>query len=255
MRLATRRAVKQVLASKVPFDEVVIDGTNNFLVGTPLADRVTVLKKADLLVKEVSAASIIAKVARDHYMIQLAKTYPEYGFESHVGYGTAAHKQTLLQYGVTPEHRKSFRPIRDILENGGREIVREQVDPEYHDNIINDNPITSTDHGQTAELAVAHYLEDQGHQIVAHNFKTKEYEIDLISTCADKIYFTEVKYRKTATHGTSIEQITHKKRQQMEFAAKSFLASHSQFQNFQPLLAAAGVSGTNFTIDDWFPII
>ena len=87
LKLATRRAVKPVLAQlstqspkSAPVD-IIIDGTVNFLSTTPLVDRVTVLKKADALVKEVSAASIIAKVARDQYMINLAGEYPAYGFE------------------------------------------------------------------------------------------------------------------------------------------------------------------------------
>lgn len=116
LKLATRRAVKEVLATRVPFDEIIIDGTVNFLKDTPLSDRVTVLKKADFLVKEVSAASIIAKVARDTYMVQISQQYPEYGFEKHVGYGTAAHRQALQLHGVCAEHRRSFRPIRELID-------------------------------------------------------------------------------------------------------------------------------------------
>ena len=113
LKLATRRAIEEVRKTKTPFTEVVIDGTVNFLKGTSLENYVTVLKKADFLIKEVSAASIIAKVARDNHMVQLAEKYPNYGFEKHVGYGTAAHKAALAKYGACPEHRTSFKPIKN----------------------------------------------------------------------------------------------------------------------------------------------
>lgn len=80
--LATKRAVEQV---KAPYHEIIIDGTINFLKDTSKGGYVTTLKKADLLIPSVSAASIIAKVARDNYMAQQDVIYPEYKFASHVG--------------------------------------------------------------------------------------------------------------------------------------------------------------------------
>lgn len=65
--------------------------------------------KADVDVPEVSAASILAKVTRDHEMVTMAKHYPEYGFEKHKGYGTKAHIEAIKQYGYCDIHRKSFR--------------------------------------------------------------------------------------------------------------------------------------------------
>ena len=63
----------------------------------------------------IGAASILAKVTRDHIMIEYAKQYPEYGFEKHKGYPTKAHKEALQKYGVTPIHRKSFGPVQEAL--------------------------------------------------------------------------------------------------------------------------------------------
>lgn len=182
-------------------------------------------------------------------MIKLAEQYPNYGFEKHVGYGTALHKQALIKYGACPEHRRSFRPIRELIEQEGRDIIDEQVDPEYDE--INHNQTS----GQLAENAILHFLENQGHQIIAHNYKTKTYEIDLISTFEHRIYFTEVKYRKNSTHGTPLNQITPEKYAQMNFAAESFLASHPEFANFAPQLAAGTVGGPDFKIEDWFSIL
>ena len=115
LRLACRRAVKQIQETQMLFSEIIIDGTMNFLSGTPLEKYVSTLTKGDLLIKEISAASILAKVERDRYMVELAERYPEYGFEKHVGYGTAFHQQAMEQFGLTPEHRRSFRPVREIM--------------------------------------------------------------------------------------------------------------------------------------------
>ena len=63
----------------------------------------------------IAAASILAKVARDHYMCELDRRYPGYGFARHKGYGTRAHLVALDELGVTPEHRVSFAPVRNCL--------------------------------------------------------------------------------------------------------------------------------------------
>lgn len=64
----------------------------------------------------IAAASILAKVSRDHYMMTLDRMYPEYGFAKHKGYPTKAHKEALIQYGVLDCHRKSYGPVREQLE-------------------------------------------------------------------------------------------------------------------------------------------
>ena len=112
LRLATKRAVEQV---RVPYHEIIIDGTINFLSETVKGKYVTTLPKADFLIPAVSAASIIAKVARDTYMEEQDGTYPEYGFASHVGYGTVKHQQALEAHGVTSLHRRSFAPIAKLV--------------------------------------------------------------------------------------------------------------------------------------------
>ncbi|PKL45392.1 MAG: ribonuclease HII [Candidatus Riflebacteria bacterium HGW-Riflebacteria-2] len=63
----------------------------------------------------VAAASILAKEARDRYMEEVAQMYPQYGFDKHMGYGTAAHQQALLAHGPCSLHRRSFRPIKKLL--------------------------------------------------------------------------------------------------------------------------------------------
>lgn len=121
LRLATRRAVKQIQAQcrekKLAFDEIVIDGTVNFLADTALEQYVTVMAKADGLVPSVSAASIIAKVARDQFMAEQDAVYPGYGFASNAGYGVAKHRAAIERLGVTPLHRLSFAPLQKYADS------------------------------------------------------------------------------------------------------------------------------------------
>lgn len=110
LTIAVQTAMERALACITePYNEVIIDGSYNFLAHLPLTRTVV---RADDTVPAVSAASILAKVARDEYMIAQATNYPGYGFERHVGYGTAVHAAALRELGVTPMHRKSYRPVR-----------------------------------------------------------------------------------------------------------------------------------------------
>jgi len=76
--------------------------------------------QGDAKVASISAASIIAKVARDKEMVELDRLYPQYGFASHKGYPTKAHREALIKYGALNEHRKSFKPVRDVVIENSR---------------------------------------------------------------------------------------------------------------------------------------
>lgn len=69
----------------------------------------------DALVPVISAASIIAKVTRDHIMCDFHEDFPHYGFSSHKGYGTRKHQESLLYYGISPIHRKSYAPVKRLI--------------------------------------------------------------------------------------------------------------------------------------------
>jgi ribonuclease HII len=108
--LAMRRAV---LALPVTPELVLVDG--NKLPDLPMGGQTVIGGDGKIL--SIAAASIIAKVYRDRLMAQLAGDHPQYGWAQNAGYGTAMHLAALQQYGVSPHHRRSFAPVRQILEN------------------------------------------------------------------------------------------------------------------------------------------
>ena len=92
------------IKSKLKADKYLFDGNSNFKV-----EGIETIIKGDLKIKEISAASILAKVSRDRYMIEISKKYPQYNFEKHKGYITKEHKQLIKKYGLCEIHRKSFK--------------------------------------------------------------------------------------------------------------------------------------------------
>ena len=106
--LAMKRAVEGLgLAPNL----VLVDGNRCPAVDYPCQAIV----KGDQHVLSISAASIIAKVARDRQMVELHQKHPEFGFDRHKGYPTAQHRAAIMQFGVTPLHRQSFAPVRNAL--------------------------------------------------------------------------------------------------------------------------------------------
>lgn len=230
LKLASRRALAHI---RHEYKEIIIDGNVSFI-DDP---RVTLMKKADLLVPSVSAASIVAKVARDNYMSHLSKIFPGYKFGSHVGYGTAAHRDAVHAYGLTPLHRRSWAPsalFDSTVESSGG--------------------ITAKQIGDLAESEAVRHLRSLGHDIVARNWRTRYCEIDIVSLRGDTVYFTEVKYRKTMRHGSGMAAITPKKQRQMTFAAEMYVAKHG-LQNTNLRLAAADVTGQPPVVQEFLELI
>ena len=102
---------RSVLKLPISPDEVLVDGRD--LPNIPMRGRAII--GGDASVAAIAAASILAKVSRDEFMIRLDNKYPQYGFASHKGYGTKAHQDALEAYGVLIHHRKSYAPIRKII--------------------------------------------------------------------------------------------------------------------------------------------
>ena len=97
----------------VPLDMALVDGNADPGLDCPTKTIV----RGDTKVAAISAASILAKVARDNLMVSASKDYPEYGFDRHKGYGTREHMFALKQYGPSKLHRRTFAPVRDLLVN------------------------------------------------------------------------------------------------------------------------------------------
>ena len=108
--LAMRRAVEGL---RLKPQMVLVDGNRLPQLKVPAQAIV----KGDSKVQAISAASILAKVHRDRQCLQMHETYPGYGFAGHKGYPTAEHLAALLALGVTPWHRRTFGPVREILAN------------------------------------------------------------------------------------------------------------------------------------------
>ena len=106
--LAMQRAVKSL---KIRPHFVLVDGNRIPALDMPAQAVV----KGDLLVAEISAASILAKVARDQEMRELDQQFPQYEFAKHKGYPTKLHLQKLAELGALPQHRRSFAPVRKLL--------------------------------------------------------------------------------------------------------------------------------------------
>lgn len=106
--LAMKRAYRDLNLKK---DLILIDGNK----APDLENtRVMTVVKGDNIVPSISLASIIAKEYRDDIMEKLSEKYPQYGWNTNVGYGSKSHIYSILQYGATPHHRKTFSPVKDL---------------------------------------------------------------------------------------------------------------------------------------------
>lgn len=105
IRMATHKAMQEAADKlKVRPDFLIVDGND----GIPFSVSSEYIVKGDAKSQSIAAASILAKVSRDHLMIELDGKYPEYGFAKHKGYSTQMHMEAIRKYGICPIHRKTF---------------------------------------------------------------------------------------------------------------------------------------------------
>jgi ribonuclease HII len=106
-----RRAIGRLA---IPPDHLLIDG----ITPLPLPLSQQTLKQGDSRSLSIAAASVVAKVVRDRIMVSFDRQHPAYGFARHKGYGTAAHRQLIAEFGPCGQHRKTFAGVREHLEEG-----------------------------------------------------------------------------------------------------------------------------------------
>ncbi len=109
-RLAMREALDQVKNGGISLK---IDGRDNYVFDIPGLPEPEYIVRGDSKIKQIMAASILAKVTRDRIMVDYEKHFPGYGFARHKGYGTAIHQQALWELGICEIHRKSYQPIKN----------------------------------------------------------------------------------------------------------------------------------------------
>lgn len=123
---ATRMAMAQAVRSLNPLpDYLLVDGPIH--VDVPIRQHAVI--KGDQRSFSVAAASVLAKVTRDRIMRNLGLRFPQYGFERHKGYGTREHRQAIARYGPTPEHRVTFRGVRETMRGEETPVQRGAFSP------------------------------------------------------------------------------------------------------------------------------
>ena len=194
---------------------VLVDGNRD--PGLPVPTRLLV--KGDAISASVAAASILAKVSRDHAMLQLAEQYPQYQFERHKGYGTALHYEMLDRYGISPVHRRSF--LKKYLKEAAERLSI----------------------GSRGEGIAAQYLAGAGCQLLAAGVHCEGGELDLIAREGELTLFVEVKTRTGAA--SPAEAVDAAKQAHLVRAARDWMARqgtemHCRFDVVEVELAPDG---------------
>lgn len=213
--LAMARAVEGL---SVKADYALIDG--NRMPKLPIPGETIV--KGDGLSMSIACASILAKVTRDHVMMELDRKYPQYQFAKHKGYGTKLHTDLIRQYGPCEIHRKSF--LKKILGAEDPRISQAQSI------------------GRRGETAAAAYLEKRGFYILERNYHSPYGEVDIIAENGQYIIFVEVKTRKPGAMVEGAEAVDRNKQKRLIQTSQIYLLEHPS--NLQPRFDVIQVTPT-----------
>jgi len=200
---STHKAMRIAVGSlsRTP-DYLLIDGRG-------LPDKIIPQKaivSGDSLSASVASASIIAKVTRDRIMLEIAKVYPEYEFESHKGYGTANHIRMIEKIGSSPIHRHSFKRVKGIK--------------------IKLDTSSKIEIGNYGERLAALELIKEGYEILERNYwADRENELDIIAGKGNTVVFVEVKTKLRGDFGEPESWVTQNKRTQIANAAQYYIKS------------------------------
>ena len=176
--------------------------------------------KGDEKSASIAAASIVAKVKRDEIMVELDRKYSNYFFKSNKGYGTKKHYDSILKFGVTKEHRKTF--------------LKKFKEKKFKIQNIS---------GQLGEKICYKYLLEKGYDVICRNYKCLYGEIDLIAIKDGCIFFVEVKLRQKGCGYSPCEAVNFKKRKKIIRSAIFFIEKHPI--NMQPKFVVMEVLRNN----------
>ncbi|MFH1560911.1 MAG: ribonuclease HII [Chloroflexota bacterium] len=163
--------------------------------------------KGDQRCLSIAAASIVAKVTRDRIMVEEDVRYPGYAFAVHKGYPTRAHLEHLQRLGPCPIHRRSFAPVRALLDGN---TVRSAHSMRL---------------GELGERAARGYVERKGFTILDTNFRCPYGEVDIVALEGDCLVFLEVRTRSSNALGRPEESITRNKERKLIATAETYLQS------------------------------
>lgn len=232
-------------------DRVLIDG--HVPAKSPYPEQAIVDGDARSL--SIAAASIVAKVRRDHLMCAYADRYPEYGFASHKGYGSAEHLAALSAHGPCPLHRRSFGPVADLVAEPRSELflsfeegigdsanlaelervahfIKEAADQigggelDALRQLYRERRQKLGDVGLKGEGEAAAYLEGRGYRIIERRYRAAGGEIDLVVAKGEELVFVEVKTSQGAARPE--ERVNRTKRRRLTRAARHFLQHRAQ---------------------------
>ena len=215
-KLAMRDAIRAI---RWRIDFLLIDAVTNIGIATPSKSII----RGDSKSLSIAAASIVAKVTRDRIMTDdLESQYSGYGFAQHKGYGTAAHMEALQKFGPCPIHRRTFKPVAQIIADKSWAFLSATS----ASNIASRGEMNlPSGLGLNAEEAAANHLRQLGYRIIDRNYKTRHGEIDIIAKIGTEWVFVEVKGRNSTKFGRPIEALTPAKLHRIENVALAYLAS------------------------------
>ena len=215
-KLAMRDAIRAI---RWRIDFLLIDAVTNIGIATPSKSII----RGDSKSLSIAAASIVAKVTRDRIMTDdLESQYSGYGFAQHKGYGTAAHMEALQKFGPCPIHRRTFKPIAQLIADKSWAVLAATSASNIASRVEMNLP---SGLGLNAEEAAANHLRQLGYRIVDRNYKTRHGEVDIIAKIGTEWVFVEVKGRNSTKFGRPIEALTPAKLHRIENVALAYLAS------------------------------
>ncbi len=211
--------VDAVKSSDVAPDFLLIDGASNIAGDTPSSSVI----KGDTISLSIAAASIVAKVTRDRIMSRkYGPRYPEYGFAAHKGYGTKKHLVALRTYGPSPIHRRSFKPVSQVVSDRAWNALGK--DSSSHHGKVG-NLRLKDGIGKRGEDVAARHMNAVGYNILRRNYRTRQGEVDIIADDGGVLVFAEVKTRNSTAMGTPAEGFTKRKFRRIISAAMTYIAA------------------------------